>query len=92
MFIIELNYKADLSEIDAHMRAHMTFLKKYYASGHFVVSGRKVPRDGGIIVAKAQSRAEIEAIAHEDPFFKHGLVDIRIVEFNDSQRAENFPS
>ena len=27
MFVIELVYKADLSEIDAHMAAHVRFLK-----------------------------------------------------------------
>jgi uncharacterized protein YciI len=91
MFIIELNYKAELSEIDARMRSHMTFLRKYYASGNFLVSGRKVPRDGGIIVATAASRADIEAIVQEDPFVKHGLADVRIIEFNDSQRAPDFP-
>lgn len=91
MFIIELNYKADLSDIDACMRAHMTYLRKYYASGHFLVSGRKVPRDGGIIVAHAKSRAELETIANEDPFVKRGLAEARIIEFNDSQRAEGFP-
>ena len=62
MFVIELVYKADLGEIDAHMTAHVRFLKKYYASGHFVVSGRKIPRDGGIILAVGKSRQEIEAI------------------------------
>ena len=45
MFVIELIYKAPLKEIDAHMRAHVTFLNRYYASGHFLVSGRKIPRD-----------------------------------------------
>ena len=62
MFVIELVYKADLSAIDAHMAAHVTFLKKHYASGHFVVSGRKIPRDGGIILAVGRSRQEIETI------------------------------
>ena len=47
MFVIELIYKAGLDQIDAQMKAHMKFLKKYYASGHFLVSGRKIPRDGG---------------------------------------------
>jgi uncharacterized protein YciI len=56
MFVIELIYKVDLAEIDAHMRAHVKFLKKYYASGNFLVSGRKVPRDGGIILAAGTSR------------------------------------
>src|ERR1043165_3487415 len=87
MFVIELAYKAALTEIDAHMTAHMAFLEKYYASGHFLVSGRKIPRDGGIILAVGANRAEIEAIAREDPFCKRGLADVRVVEFRASQRA-----
>jgi uncharacterized protein YciI len=91
MFVIELTYKVDLEEIDAHMRAHVAFLKKYYASGHFLVSGRKVPRDGGIIVAVAENRERIEAIVREDPFHAHGLADFRIIEFRASQRADDMP-
>ena len=87
MFVIELIYKADLTAIDAHMKAHVAFLKKYYASGHFLVSGRKIPRDGGIILAVGKSRDEIEAIASEDPFCRHGLAEVRIIEFRASQRA-----
>ena len=89
MFVIELAYKADLSQIDAHMKAHMKFLNKYYAAGNFVISGRKIPRDGGIIVAVANSRSEIEAIAREDPFIEKGLADFRIIEFRASQRADD---
>jgi uncharacterized protein YciI len=89
MFIIELIYKADLKEIDAHMRAHMKFLRKYYAAGNFLVSGRKVPRDGGIILAVGESRDAVEAIAKEDPFYTHGLADIRVIEFRASQHADD---
>jgi uncharacterized protein YciI len=87
LFIIELTYQAALSEIDRHMRAHMTFLKKYYDAGNFLVSGRKIPRDGGIILAAGKSRAEIEAIAREDPFYERGLADFRVIEFRASQQA-----
>jgi uncharacterized protein YciI len=89
MFVIELIYKADLAAIDAQMRAHMAFLKKHYAAGTFVVSGRKIPRDGGIIIATAKSRQEIEAIVKEDPFCKLGLAEFRIIEFRASQRADD---
>ena len=89
MFVIELVYKAELRAVDAHMAAHVKFLKKYYASGNFLVSGRKVPRDGGIILAVGNDRPEIEAIVHEDPFYKHGLADFRIIEFRASQRADD---
>lgn len=91
MFLIELVYKRDLAAIDRQMAAHMKFLKKYYASGHFLVSGRKIPRDGGIILAVGGSPQEIEAIAREDPFYRNGLADIRIVEFRASQCADDIP-
>ena len=92
VFIIELVYTADLKEIDANMRAHMRFVNAHYASGHFIVSGRKVPRDGGIIVAMGSSREEIEAIARQDPFVSNGLADVRIIEFRASQRATDLPA
>ena len=89
MFVIELVYKANLSAIDAHMAAHVKFLNKYYAAGNFLISGRKIPRDGGIILAVAKNRLEIETIVDEDPFHVHGLADFRIIEFRTSQRADD---
>ena len=88
MFVVELIYKADLTEIDARMRAHMAFLKKHYAEGRFLISGRKIPRDGGIILALGKSR---DAIMREDPYCKHGLAEARVVEFRASQRADDIP-
>jgi uncharacterized protein YciI len=89
MFVIELTYKVDLADIDAHMGEHVAFLKKYYAAGNFLVSGRKIPRDGGIILAVGRSRGEIETIIAEDPFYAHGLANFRIIEFRASQRAND---
>jgi uncharacterized protein YciI len=88
MFVIELTYQASLEEIDASMAAHVAFLKKYYASGNFLVSGRKIPRDGGIIVATAKGRPQIEAIVREDPFVARGLATFRIIQFRASQAAD----
>ncbi len=89
MFIIELHYKADLAKIDEAMGAHVRFLKKYYAAGTFLVSGRKIPRDGGIILAVGDSRAAIEAVVREDPFVAKGLAEARVIEFRASQRADD---
>ena len=89
MFVIELIYKVDLERIDRSMKAHVAFLNKYYVAGRFLVSGRKIPRDGGIIVAVGASRAEIESIVREDPFVSGGLADFRVIEFRASQRAKD---
>jgi uncharacterized protein YciI len=91
MFVIELVYKAPLTEIDAAMKPHMAWLKRHYASGTFVASGRKVPRDGGIILATAKDRATVEAIVAEDPFVARGLAEARVIEFRASQRADDLP-
>ncbi|MEI9947880.1 MAG: YciI family protein [Pseudomonadota bacterium] len=67
------------------MKAHVAFLEKYYAAGNFLVSGRKIPRDGGIILAVGADKQQIEAIVKEDPFHKQGLAEFRIIEFRASQ-------
>jgi uncharacterized protein YciI len=85
MFVIDLHYIVPLEKLDAHMSDHVKFLKKYYAKNIFVASGRKVPRTGGIILALAGSRAEIEKIIEEDPFYHLKLAKFTITEFQTSQ-------
>jgi uncharacterized protein YciI len=92
VFVIELTYKADLSEIDAAMKAHVAWLDRYYAAGTFLMSGRKVPRDGGIIIACGSDLAAIDAIVREDPFVSRGLADARVIQFRASQRADDLPT
>ncbi|HEY0742767.1 MAG TPA: YciI family protein [Chryseosolibacter sp.] len=85
MFIIDLHYIVPLEKLDAHMTAHVRFLKKYYDKNIFLASGRKVPRTGGIILALANSKEEIEKIIEEDPFYTHKLAEFKVTEFLTSQ-------
>ncbi|KAA3436179.1 YciI family protein [Rufibacter hautae] len=87
MFLIELTYKAPFSEIEPFLPVHMAFVEKGFASGLFLASGRKVPRDGGLIFCKADSKTQIEEFMQEDPFVYQDLVELRVVEFVAS-RAE----
>ena len=89
MFILELTYTADLAEIDGSMKAHMRWLNAQYAAGRFLVSGRKIPRDGGIIIATGTDRAAVEAIAAQDPFVSQGLATVRVIEFRASQKTKD---
>ena len=90
MFIIELTYKVPAAEIDARMADHVAFLDKHYHSGHFLASGRKEPRDGGLIFAKASNRKSIEKIIEEDPFNINGLADYRIIEFKATKKVKAY--
>jgi len=60
-------------------------------AGNFLISGRKIPRDGGIIVAVGRNLDQIEAIIREDPFYERGLADFRVIQFRASQRADDIP-
>ncbi len=90
MFIIEITYKVSTEEIDANMAAHIKYLDKYYHSGNFLSSGRKEPRDGGIIFANAEDLAEINHIVDEDPFKTLGLADYRIIQFKPTKKVKAF--
>jgi len=81
LFIIDLHYIAPLEKLDEAMKDHVAFLDGHYEAGHFIVSGRKVPRTGGIILARAGSKVEVENWMHDDPFFSLGLSSFTVTEF-----------
>jgi uncharacterized protein YciI len=88
MFIISLTYKSSIEHIEQLIPQHNIFLNKHYESGRFIASGRKEPRTGGIIIANAESKNEVEQIISEDPFYK--VADYDITEFIPSKYNENF--
>jgi uncharacterized protein YciI len=87
MFIVMLTYRRPLAEIDALMRRHVAWLKHNYESGLFIASGRRVPRVGGIILARSGDAAALEAAMQEDPFVRHGAATFEVIEFAPSMTA-----
>ncbi|WP_371613134.1 YciI family protein [Streptomyces clavifer] len=81
MFVLELTYTAPVERVDALMAEHVAWLDAHYAAGVFIASGRKNPRDGGVIIAVGDDRARIEEVAAADPFAAHGVCAYRITEF-----------
>ncbi|MFJ1601623.1 YciI family protein [Streptomyces sp. NPDC088261] len=87
MFVLELTYTAPVERVDALLTAHVSWLDALYASGVFLASGRKNPRDGGVILAVGGDRAEIERLAATDPFVTGGVCAYRITEFAATKTA-----
>lgn len=81
MFLILLSYTQPLATLDALLPEHRAFLQRHYAQGHFLLSGRQEPRTGGVIMAQASHRAEIESWIAEDPFQRAGAARYDIIEF-----------
>ena len=88
MFIVSISYKAPLQEIDRFIPAHVEFLDEQYRLGHFQLSGRKVPRTGGVILATVASRAALEQILARDPFHREKLADYEVMEIVPTKSSE----
>ncbi|WP_291727454.1 YciI family protein [Bernardetia sp.] len=88
MFIINLTYKTELEKIDQFLNAHIDFLNEQYKLGHFLASGRKIPRTGGIILSNLASKSELEKVIEEDPFKKNQLADYELIEFVPSKTCD----
>ena len=84
MFVVVLTYTKPLAEIDALMDDHVAFLRRGYEAGVFLASGRQVPRCGGVILAMAPTRDELETRMQGDPFVREGAATIEILEFRTS--------
>jgi uncharacterized protein YciI len=90
MFVLLLAYTRPLDEVDALMRDHVAWLNEHYDAGRFVVSGRQIPRTGGVIVARGDDREEIERVAASDPFVSGGVATCEVIQFRASQTADGF--
>lgn len=87
MFIVSLSYIKPLSEIEACLPVHIEYLDSHYAAGTFLLSGHKEPRTGGVIIMRADNRAQAEAVIAEDPFYQAKLAEYQITQFIPTKTA-----
>ena len=87
MFIVTLTYLKPVEEIDALMHDHVEWLKKGYDDGLFVASGRRIPRTGGVILARSGDEQALRDKLARDPFVIHGAARCDLVEFAASMTA-----
>lgn len=87
MYVVTLTYHQPIDVVESLTDNHKDWLKKYYAQGAFIASGRKVPRTGGIILVKSIAREELDRILAEDPF--NSVAKYDVIEFIPSMAIES---
>lgn len=87
MFIIDLNYRASLETIDRLLPEHIDYLDKYYSEGYFLISGRKNPRTGGVIICSCSSIDRVWEIVKTDPFYMNQAAEYSITEFTPTKKS-----
>ncbi|MEU2155106.1 YciI family protein [Streptomyces sp. NPDC019396] len=87
MFVLELTYTAPVERVDELLGAHVEWLDALYRDGVVIASGRKNPRDGGVLIAVGDDRAHVEELVLADPFISGGVGRYRITEFYATKTA-----
>jgi uncharacterized protein YciI len=87
MFVVLLTYTKPIEAVDALVPEHREYLQRMYQAGTFLLSGRKDPRDGGVILANAESTQALEAALAQDPFQIHGVASYQVIQFTPTMAA-----
>jgi uncharacterized protein YciI len=81
MFAVLVKYVKPLDQVDAILAPHRAYLQAHCDAGRFVVAGRRVPRTGGLILARGESAEQLQKLLEDDPFHKAGVAEYEIIEF-----------
>ena len=78
LFIVSLTYTVPLEKVDLLIPEHIECLDEQYRLGHFQLSGRRVPRTGGVILATVAGREQLEQILAQDPFHRENIANYEV--------------
>lgn len=88
MFIVKLDYKVPITEVDKYLQAHREYLGYYYKMGLFLASGPLKPRTGGILIALTDDKKYLESVLQEDPYYQAEIADYSLMEFSPVMHRE----
>jgi uncharacterized protein YciI len=80
MFLVLLTYLVPVDQILPLREEHYRFADRHFATGTFLLGGRRVPPTGGFILATGVSRDRLTEILADDPYLRAGLVRHEVVE------------
>jgi len=85
-FLVEINYLVPAETIGETVVEHRAFLQTGYDRGLLLISGPRVPRTGGVVIARAGSLQEIQEFFRDDPYQQKGLAAYTFTEFDPVKR------
>lgn len=81
MFVVLCTYTAPIEEIDLSLPDHAEWLARHFDAGDFLLSGRREPRVGFVILARPMPKGRLDAMLAGDPLARRHLVHYEVIEF-----------
>ena len=91
MFVLMTEHTSTAAEREPHHAAHVAWSAACFEAGNFLAAGPRVPHGGGITIARARTRADIEALVATDPYARHGLSRYAVHEFAEAPAPHRWP-
>jgi peroxiredoxin/uncharacterized protein YciI len=87
-FLLEGEHLAPFNDLADLVDAHRQFLQTGHGSGHFLFSGSQIPPGGGFLVARPESREDLDRLLAGEPLVKAGKMRFsRVTQFVPAQNA-----
>ena len=80
-FIVEINYTVPAEQLGDLTNQHRAYLQTGYDQGLLLCSGPRVPRTGGIVVARAPGLEELQDFFAHDPYKFNRMATYQFIEF-----------
>ncbi|GAC1352900.1 MAG: hypothetical protein NVS3B20_00430 [Polyangiales bacterium] len=78
IFLATLTYRVPLETVEENTADHRAFCREHFASGTLIASGPFTPREGGLLIVRAASRDEVDAMLADDPFLSRGIATYEV--------------
>lgn len=93
LYVIKIALQQDkfpVEKADEYFDQHRAWFKKYFDKGNFLILGPMPDLDHtGMIIAQADTRAELDAILAEDVYQPFGGATYEVHEFKAAMVADN---
>jgi len=90
VFVIDLKYLVPIEQVDTHLKDHREYLGRGYEDGTLLMSGRKDPLTGGVIIGTFSSVWDAKDFMKNDPFIINKVAEYKVTEFTPVKYHEDF--
>lgn len=82
MYVVMLHCTAPPEEATFILPEHSAWINQRYEAGDFIAAGLRHPReDGSVLITRAMSRGQLDAILATDPLALRHMVRPQVIEF-----------
>ncbi len=89
LYLIDISLNpAHIDEAAALTNAHRAWIARQYEAGHLLLAAPFTNETAGMVIIKAESRAELDRILAEDAYHGKDFATVRVREFAPSKIAD----